>query len=83
VLRLKVGERRLAARCGDPINRARVKTKIREIELGGAYTHQGQVWANREQLQYLVETVTQVLSLRMVNARGSSYSRRARSKSWP
>jgi len=32
--------------------------------------HQGQVWANSEQLQYLVETVTQVPSLRMVNARG-------------
>jgi len=28
------------------------------------------VWANSEQLQYLVETVTQVPSLRMVNARG-------------
>ena len=33
--------------------------------------HQGQVWANSEQLQYLIETVTQVPSLRMVNARGS------------
>ncbi len=32
--------------------------------------HQGQVWANSEQLQYLVEIVTQVPSLRMVNARG-------------
>jgi len=32
--------------------------------------HQGQVWANSEQLQYLLETVTQVPSLRMVNARG-------------
>ena len=32
--------------------------------------HQGQVWANSEQLQYLVEIVMQVPSLRMVNARG-------------
>lgn len=32
--------------------------------------HQGQVWANSEQLQYLLETVTQVPSLRMVNACG-------------
>jgi DNA-binding NarL/FixJ family response regulator len=32
--------------------------------------HHGQVWANSEQLQYLVEIVTQVPSLRMVNARG-------------
>jgi len=32
--------------------------------------HQGQVWANSEQLQYLLETVTQVPGLRMVNARG-------------
>ncbi len=32
--------------------------------------HQGQVWANSEQLQYLLETITQVPSLRMVNARG-------------
>jgi len=30
----------------------------------------GQVWANSEQLQYLLETVTQVPSLRVVNARG-------------
>jgi two-component system nitrate/nitrite response regulator NarL len=32
--------------------------------------HQGQVWANSEQLQYLVETVTQVPSLRLVNTHG-------------
>ena len=32
--------------------------------------HQGQVWANSEQLQFLLETVTQVPSLRMVNAGG-------------
>jgi DNA-binding NarL/FixJ family response regulator len=32
--------------------------------------HRGQVWANSEQLQYLIEVVTQVPSLRMVNARG-------------
>jgi len=32
--------------------------------------HQGQVWANSEQLQYLLEAVTQVPSLRVVNARG-------------
>ncbi len=32
--------------------------------------HQGQVWANSEQLQYLLETVTQVPALRMVNVRG-------------
>ena len=33
--------------------------------------HQGQVWANSVQLQYLLETITQVPSLRMVNARGA------------
>lgn len=33
--------------------------------------HQGQVWANSEQLQYLLEVVTQVPSLRMMNARGA------------
>lgn len=33
--------------------------------------HQGQVWANSEQLQYLIEVVTQVPSLLMVNARGA------------
>src|SRR2546426_8655905 len=32
--------------------------------------HQGQVWANSEQLKYLVEGLTQVPSLRIVNARG-------------
>jgi len=32
--------------------------------------HQGQLWANNTQLQYLVDAVTQVPSLRMVNARG-------------
>ena len=32
--------------------------------------HQGQVWANNTQFQYLLETVSQVPSLRMVNARG-------------
>jgi DNA-binding NarL/FixJ family response regulator len=32
--------------------------------------HHGQVWANSKQLQYLVEIVTQVPSLRMVNACG-------------
>src|ERR1700680_2033527 len=32
--------------------------------------HQGQVWANSEQLQYLLATLTQVPSLRMVNVRG-------------
>ncbi len=32
--------------------------------------HQGQVWANSEQLQYLIEVVTQVPSLRVVNASG-------------
>ncbi|OLC92654.1 MAG: hypothetical protein AUH86_18540 [Acidobacteria bacterium 13_1_40CM_4_58_4] len=32
--------------------------------------HQGQVWANSEQLQYLIEVVTHVPSLRVVNARG-------------
>ncbi len=32
--------------------------------------HQGQVWANSQQLQYLVETVTQVPSLRVLNAHG-------------
>jgi hypothetical protein len=29
--------------------------------------HQGQVWANREQMQYLVEALSQVPSLHMVN----------------
>jgi DNA-binding NarL/FixJ family response regulator len=33
--------------------------------------HQGQVWANSEQLQFLLEVVTQVPSLRMMNARGA------------
>jgi len=32
--------------------------------------HQGQVWASNEQLQYLVETVTHVPSLRVVNSSG-------------
>jgi DNA-binding NarL/FixJ family response regulator len=32
--------------------------------------HRGQVWANSEQLQYLIEGITQVPSLRMVNAMG-------------
>ena len=32
--------------------------------------HQGQVWANNTQFQYLLEVVSQVPSLRMVNARG-------------
>jgi len=32
--------------------------------------HQGQVWANSQQLQYLVEIVTHVPSLRVVNAHG-------------
>jgi DNA-binding NarL/FixJ family response regulator len=30
--------------------------------------HSGQVWANSEQLQYLIEVISQVPSLRMVNA---------------
>jgi DNA-binding NarL/FixJ family response regulator len=32
--------------------------------------HQGQVWANSEQLQYLIEALSQVPSLHMVNSRG-------------
>ncbi len=32
--------------------------------------HHGQVWANSEQMQYLVEALSQVPSLHMVNARG-------------
>lgn len=32
--------------------------------------HHGQVWANSEQLQYLIEVISQVPSLRMVNAVG-------------
>jgi len=32
--------------------------------------HQGQVWANSQQLQFLLEIIAQVPSLRMVNARG-------------
>ena len=33
--------------------------------------HRGQVWANSEQLQYLIEVLTQVPSLRVVNVRGN------------
>jgi DNA-binding NarL/FixJ family response regulator len=33
--------------------------------------HRGQVWANTQQLQYLLEVVAQVPSLRMVNSRGT------------
>jgi DNA-binding NarL/FixJ family response regulator len=33
--------------------------------------HQGQVWANSTQLQYLIEIVTQVPCLRMVNTSGN------------
>jgi DNA-binding NarL/FixJ family response regulator len=33
--------------------------------------HKGQVWANSEQLSYLLEVVTQVPSLRMMNAQGA------------
>ena len=43
--------------------------------------HQGQVWANSEQLQYLVEIVTQVPSLRMVNARGINHTHTPRGAS--
>jgi hypothetical protein len=43
--------------------------------------HQGQVWAHSEQLPYLVETVTQVPSLRMVNARESKLLHAARGAS--
>jgi len=32
--------------------------------------HQGQIWVNNEQLQYLLEVVSQVPSLRVVNSRG-------------
>lgn len=32
--------------------------------------HQGQIWANSEQLQYILEAITQVPSLRAVNAVG-------------
>jgi len=32
--------------------------------------HQGQLWASNRQLEYLVETVTQVPSLRVVNSNG-------------
>jgi len=32
--------------------------------------HQGQLWASNEQLEYLVETITQVPSLRVVNSDG-------------
>lgn len=32
--------------------------------------HQGQLWANNEQLEYLVETITHVPSLRVVNSDG-------------
>lgn len=33
--------------------------------------HRGQVWANTQQLHYLLEVVAQVPSLRMVNSRGT------------
>ena len=33
--------------------------------------HRGEVWANSEQLQYLIEVLTQVPSLRVVNFRGN------------
>ncbi len=33
--------------------------------------HSGQVWANNEQLQYLIEVLTEVPSLRVVNVRGN------------
>ena len=32
--------------------------------------HQGQLWASNQQLQYLIETITQVPSLRVVNSNG-------------
>jgi DNA-binding NarL/FixJ family response regulator len=32
--------------------------------------HRGQIWANSQQLQYLLEAITQVPSLRVVNVRG-------------
>src|SRR2546423_13800177 len=32
--------------------------------------HRGQVWADSEQLQYLIEALSQVPSLHMVNSRG-------------
>jgi DNA-binding NarL/FixJ family response regulator len=32
--------------------------------------HRGQIWANSEQLQFLIEGLSQVPSLRMVNSRG-------------
>jgi len=32
--------------------------------------HQGQLWASNEQLEYLIETITQVPSLRVVNSSG-------------
>jgi DNA-binding NarL/FixJ family response regulator len=34
--------------------------------------HRGQVWANAQQIDYLVELVSQVPSLRVVNGRGNS-----------
>jgi DNA-binding NarL/FixJ family response regulator len=34
--------------------------------------HSGQVWANAEQIDYLIELVSQVPSLRVVNARGAN-----------
>lgn len=34
--------------------------------------HQGQIWANSEQLEYLIEAVTQVPSLRVVNSHGKN-----------
>jgi DNA-binding NarL/FixJ family response regulator len=34
--------------------------------------HQGQIWANARQMQYLVESVIQVPSLRVVNANGAN-----------
>lgn len=34
--------------------------------------HQGQIWANSEQLRFLVDVVAQVPSLRVLNSRGAS-----------
>lgn len=45
--------------------------------------HRGQIWASAEQIDYLVDLVSQVPSLRVVNVQGSTLLTRARSRSSP
>jgi len=45
--------------------------------------HEGQVWANSEQLQLLIEALTKLPSLRVVNAHGNKLLTPTRSRSSP